>query len=301
LTAGILPLRKRQQPVSLMAGMLALALLAGCSPQALLVRGVADQLAGQGSEAEDDPVLARESGAFYLKLSESVLARTPGHLGLAEAVAGGFTQYAYAFVDSEAERLQSTDARAAQRLRQRAAKLYARARRHAMLALETAHPGLAKALADADPALQLREDEVGVAYWAAASWGGYIALSKDKPEIVADLPQAMRLAQLAWERRPDHGQGAVASLMGVFEMARPGGTSLQATAYFDRAIAAAGGRSAGPYVAKAENLALPLGDRPSFEALLRQALAAAAAQPNLANEVMRERALWLLETADDRF
>ncbi|CAD5370983.1 conserved hypothetical protein [Rubrivivax sp. A210] len=295
------PPRRPRRVGLLVAALLALALLGGCSPQALLVRGVADQLAGQGSEAEDDLDLARESSAFYLKLSESVLRRTPGHLGLAESVAGGFTQYAYAFVEAEAERTEASDARAAQRLRQRAAKLYARGHRHAMNALEAQHPGFAAALAQADPTLRLRDDEVGVAYWAAASWGGLIALSKDRPDRVADLPQAIALARLAWERKPDHGDGALASLMGSFEMARPGGTPQQAAAYFDSAIAAAGGRSAGPFVAKAEALALPAGDRPAFEALLRQALAAAGTRGDLANEVMRQRAQWLLATADDRF
>jgi predicted anti-sigma-YlaC factor YlaD len=285
----------------LAALLLAIVLLGGCSPQALLVRGVADQLAVQGSEPDNDLVLVRESSAFYLKLSESVLRRTPGHLPLAESLAAGFTQYAYAFVESEADRIQTTDARAAQRLRQRAAKLYARGHRHAMNALEIQHPGFAKALASADPALRLRDDEVGVAYWAAASWGAFIALSKDRPDLVADLPQAIQLAGLAWERQPGHGDGALASLMGSFEMARPGGTPQQAAAYFDRAIAAAGGRSAGPFVAKAETLAQPAGDRPAFEALLRQALAAAAARTDLSNEVMRQRAQWLLDTADDRF
>ena len=279
----------------------AVAVLSACSPQALLVRGVADQLAGQGAEAEDDLVLARESSAFYLKLSESVLRRTPGHLPLAESVAGGFTQYAYAFVECEADRVQATDARAAQRLRQRAAKLYARAQRHALDALEAHHPGFALALAAADPALRLRDEEVGVAYWAAASWGASISLSKDRPDLVADLPQALRLARLAWDRQPDHGDGALASLMGSFEMARPGGTPQQAAAYFDRAIAISGGRSAGPFVAKSEALALPAGDRAAFEALLRQALAAATARPDLANAVMGQRAQWLLDTADERF
>jgi predicted anti-sigma-YlaC factor YlaD len=274
-------------------------LLGACSPQSLLVRGFADQLASQVSAPEDDLVLAREASAFYLKLSESLLSQAPGHLRLAEAVAGSFTQYAYAFVASEADRVEATDARAAQRLRERAARLYARAKRHAMAALEKKRPGFARSLAG--EGASLAPDEVGLAYWAAASWGGLISLSKDKPDVVADLPQAMHLAQLAWDRDPDHGEGALASLMGIFELARPGGALQQAEVYFDRGIAASAGRSAGPYVAKAETLALAAGDRPAFEALLRQALAASASRRDLANEAMRVRALWLLDTADDRF
>jgi len=142
---------------------------------------------------------------------------------------------------------------------------------------------------------------VGVAYWAAASWGGYISLSKDDPEAVADLPLAVRLAGLAWQRTPGHGDGALASLMGTFEAARPGGSSTRAAAYFDQAIAAGGGRNAGAYVAKAEGIALPAADRRAFEALLRQALDAARAQRDLSNEVVRERAQWLLDSADDLF
>jgi hypothetical protein len=54
-------------------------------------------------------------------------------------------------------------------------------------------------------------------------------------------------------------------------------------------------------VAQAEALALPAGDRAAFEGLLHTALEIAAAHRGLANEVMRARAQWLLDTAEDRF
>lgn len=288
------------------SGLLILIGLLGCSPQALLVRTAADQLAAQGLVPEDDMVLAREASPFYLKLSESVLAQSPGHLALAESVAAGFTQYAYAFVAFEADRLESTDARAALRLRQRAARLYLRAHVHAMRALEKNNPGLRASLTAAQrqavaATAYLPAEQVGVAYWAAASWAAYISLSKDQPEVVADLPQAVQLARLAWQRNPAHGDGALAALMGSLEAARAGGSVQQATAYFDRAIADGAGRSAGAYLAKAEALNLPAGDRSGFEALLQQALAVARTRRDLGNEVARERATWLLQTIDDRF
>ncbi len=295
--------------MGLIAAVAAAAALSACAPQTLLVRAAADQLASQGQAAEDDLGLAREASAFYLKLSESVLRQTPGHLPLAEAVAGGFTQYAYAFIAMDADRIEASDAKAAQRLRERAARLYWRARDHAIAALAEHHPGWAPWLAGvqgspgapADDKPQLTADQVGVAYWAAAAWGAGISLSKDKPDAVADLPRAIALARLAWAIDPGHGDGALASLMGSFESARPGGSTRQAEAYFDLAIAASAGRSAGPWVAKAETLALAAGDRASFDALLRQAIAIATAHPNLANAVMRERAQWLIDSADDRF
>lgn len=286
-------------PAGLLVLTLLLPLLQACSPRALLVKGVADELAVQGPGDEEDVGLAREAGAFYLKLSESVLRQTPGHLALAESVSGGFTQYAYAFVAFEADKLESSDVRAAQRLRQRAARLYWRAQRHAIAALEADQPGFAQALAG--DRLQLKAEHVGLAYWGAASWAAAISLSKDRPEAVADLPLALRLAQLAFARAPDHGEGALASLMGTLEAARPGGDARAAEAFFRRATAAGAGRNAGVFVAQAEALALPAADRAAFESLLRQAVAAAAQRRDLGNEVMRERAQWLLETADDRF
>lgn len=289
-------------PSRLLALLLLASLLSACSPRLMLVRSVADELASQGQAEEEDLVLAREAGAFYLKLSESLLRQTPGHLALAESVAGGFTQYGYAFVAFEAERLESRDARAAQALRQRAARLYLRAHRHAMAALEQHHGGnLLKSLQQpaAQPLPPLPPEQVGVAYWAAASWGAYIALSKDSPEAVADLPLALRLAERAWATQPAHGDGAVAALLGTLEASRPGGSARRAEALFDQALAAGKGRNAGALVGKAEALALPAGDRPAFEALLRQALAVPG--QSLGNQVMRQRAQWLLDTADDLF
>ena len=89
--------------------------------------------------------------------------------------------------------------------------------------------------------------------------------------------------------------------MGTFEAARLGGSGTQAAAYFDRASAAGGGRNAAVFVARAEAIALPAGDRAAFEALLRQALTTATNRRDLQNAVMRERAQWLLDTVDDLF
>lgn len=291
-------------PVSRLLGMATLSiLLSACSPRYFIVQGIGDELASQGQSAEDDLLLARDASAFYLKLSESVLRQSPDNLKLAEAVAGGFTQYAYAFVSFDADRLEKKDIKSAQKFRERAARLYLRAHRHAMAALELHKPGFAKALSSSEPANwpRLDDDETGLAYWAAASWGGFISLSKDDPNIVADLPLAIRLAHLAWKKSPSYGDGALASLMGSFETARSGGSRQQAAAYFDQAITFSAGKSAGPLVAKAEGVALPAGDRAAFDALLRQALVACDSRRDLQNEVMRERALWLLETADDLF
>ena len=277
--------------------------VSGCSPRQMIISSVADELATQNLSNEDDLVLAREAGAFYLKLSESLLQQSPGNLKLAEAVAGSFTQYAYAFVALEADKLESMNAKAAKKLRDRAARLYWRGHRHAIAALESSSPGFSRALASPDSAVwpSIAAPEAGVAYWAAASWGAAISLSKDSPDIVADLPLAIRLAQLIWKNYPNQGNGSLAILMGNFEAARPGGSRVEATKYFDQAIALGRGMNAGAFVAKAEAIAQPDGDRSNFESLLRQALAANKKREDLPNSVMAERAQWLLDSADDLF
>jgi hypothetical protein len=269
-----------------MAALCLTLVLSACSPRQLIIDGVASELASQGTAPEDDLELAREASAFYLKLSESLLRSSPGNLRLAEAVTAGFTQYAFAFVAFEAEQVESRDTRKAKALRERAARLYARAQRHGMAALERSMPaGL----------------QVGLAYWTAAAWGSWIALSKHDPEIVAQLPQVIHLAHLAWQANPDWGQGALASLMGSLELARPGGSRAEALRYFDRAIVLAGEQLAGPWVTKAEAIALAAGDRESFEQLLQRAITIATRTPNLQNEAMLARARWLLASADELF
>lgn len=264
---------------------------------------MADRLAAPSAVGEEEDLeLARQAAPSFLKLTEAVLHEVPDHLGLAEVVSSGFAQYSYAFVASEAERLQARDARAAQLLSQRAARLYRRAQAHAMAALELRWPGLTRSLAQPGASEQPLPDEaVGLAYWAAAAWGGWISLSKDRPEVVADLPLAMTLARRAWMRQPGHGDGALAALLGSFEAGRPGGRPEAAQAYFDGALAASQGRNPAVLVAMAEALAQPAGDRQRFETLLRQAVALAEPRRDPGAQVAAQRARWLLQGADDLF
>jgi hypothetical protein len=89
--------------------------------------------------------------------------------------------------------------------------------------------------------------------------------------------------------------------MGTLEAAKVGGSRPKTQAYFDQAIVLGQGKEAGLLVAKAESVALPAEDRKQFEQLLQQALAISQAHRSLQNEVMRERAQWLLSSVDELF
>ena len=113
--------------------------LSACSVRQQLLRHVADEWT-QASVEEEDVGLAREASAFYLKLSESLLRAAPGHVALAETVTSGLTQYAYAFLVNEADRMESTQLQQAQGLRERASRMYARARQQGWATLVLNHP-----------------------------------------------------------------------------------------------------------------------------------------------------------------
>jgi hypothetical protein len=170
-----------------------------------------------------------------------------------------------------------------------------------MRALETRHAGLRAALAGTGPAPAIAPDAVPVAYWAAASWAAWISLAKDDPDVVADLPSAVRLARAAYAAAPDALGGDLAVLLGTLEAARPGGDRAAAERYFAAARSASGDRNAGVFVAMAESLAQPAADREAFQALLRRAEQVAQGRTDPASQIMRERARWLLSRTDDLF
>ena len=139
---------------SLLAAMLVMAVAgSGCSVKRMAVNKVGDALAGGGTTfaSDDDPELVKAAVPFSLKLMESLLNESPRHEGLLLATASGFTQYAYAFVQEDADEMEDKDLAAAEEMRGRARRLYLRARNYGLRGLEVRHKGFEKALrADAE-------------------------------------------------------------------------------------------------------------------------------------------------------
>lgn len=111
---------------------------------------------------------------FSLKLMESLLTETPRHRGLLVAACSGFTQYAYALVQEDADEAESQDLARATALRGRARSMYARARNYCLRSLALKRPAFEQELRS-DPRLALRaatKRDVASLYWTAASWGG---------------------------------------------------------------------------------------------------------------------------------
>ena len=287
-----------------------LAALAGCtSVNRMAVNRLGDALAGGGTvfASDSDPELIRDAAPFSLKLMESLLAENPHHPGLLAAAAGGFTQYAYAFVQQDADRLEETDVAAATALRVRARGLYLRGRDYGLRGLEVAHPGFDAALR-ADPraaAASCTAADAPLLYWTAAAWAGAIAATKDDARLIADLPAVEALIGRALAVDEAFDAGAIHSFLVTYEMSRSGAhPEERARHHFDRAVALSGGRQAAPFVALAEAVCIQQQDRAEFERLLRQALAINPDERpewRLANLVLQRRARWLLDRIDELF
>jgi predicted anti-sigma-YlaC factor YlaD len=293
----------------MMAGLAVLG--SGCSIRRMAVNKVGDALAGSGTTfaSDDDPELVKAAVPFGLKLTEGLLNENPCHEGLLLAAASGFTEYSYAFVQQDADEMEDKDLAAAEEMRGRARRLYLRARNYGLRGLGVRHKGFEKALR-AGPKQAARAatlKDVPLLYWTALSWAGAVSLSKDNPDLIADMPIVEALMDRALALNEAFGDGAIHTFLITYEMSRPGGTgdpAARSRQHFERALVLSGGQQAGPMVSYAEAVCVQKQDLKQFDALLQRALAInpdLKPEWRLANLVMQRRAKWLLSRTDQLF
>jgi len=284
----------------------------GCAVKRIAVNKLGNAIASGGNAyaSDDDPELVRSAVPFSLKLMESLLEESPKHRGLLLAACKGFTEYSYAFVQEDADELESKNLAEATRLRARARRLDLRARDYGLRGLEVRHPGFGKAVRNNPPAAVRRitsAKEVPLLYWTAASWGEAISLSKDNPDLIADQPIVEALIDRAYKLDPDFGTGAIDGFLITYEPSRQGAKGdplARSREHFARAVALSHGQLAGPYVSLAETVSVQKQDRAEFQSLLSRALAIdpdARPEWRLENLLMQRRARWLLARVDELF
>jgi len=288
-----------------------LATVPGCSIKKVAINRLGDALAGSGAtfSSDDDPELIESAVPFSLKLLESLLAESPNHRGMLIAASSGFTQYAYAFIQQQADEAEDRDLNRATALRGRARRMYLRARGYGLRALEVKHRGFEATLRkDSQEAVRTAtKADVPALYWTAACWGSVISLSKDQPDVIADQSIVEALIDRAFELDPDFDHGAIHSFLINYESSRPGaaaGVDDRTRKHFERAMQLSQGFQAGPLVSLAENVSQPKQNRKEFESLLNRALAVdvnAKTEYRLVNLVMQRRARWLLSRVDQLF
>ena len=294
--------------------LLAASLLAsGCSVRKVAVHSLANALAAGGDiyATDDDPELVAAAIPFGLKTMEALLAEAPEHDGLLLAASSGFTQYAFAFVQGEADIVEEKDLGRATALRARARKLYARALRYGLRGLEARHPGFEAGLREESrrpsTLAATTKADVPLLYWTGAAWGAAISLSKENAELTADQGLVEALERRALALDETFGRGAIHDFFISFEGGRPaaaGGSVERARTHLERAVVLSEGKRAAPYVSFAESVSVGAQNRTEFEELLKKALAIdpdAVPELRLANTVSQRRAAWLLARADELF
>ncbi len=253
--------------------------LTACSIKTFAVNRLGDSLSAPGPSVyttDDDPDLIRAALPFSLKTIEGLLQTSPRHKGMLLTACSGFTSYANAFVQLDAEAIESTDYEASERLKARARRLYLRGRDYCMRRVELKRPGLRAALsADPSTALGSAKYDVEEIYWLGASWGSAIAVGVDQPDLVADFPVVRTLMEKALALDEDYADGAIHEVFITLDGMSPtmGGDAARARKHFERAVELSKGKSASAYVAMAASVAQPAQNREEFAQLLDKALA----------------------------
>ena len=286
------------------------AALAGCSIRKLAVNKLGDAIAGTGTSfaTDDDPELVGQAVPFGLKTMEGLLEESPRHEGLLLAAASGFVQYAYSWVQMEADFVEAQDLARATELRGRAAKLYLRAREYGLRGLGLRAPGLRTALVrDPRSALAgMKLKQVPLLYWTAMAWAGALSLRVNDSELSADQPAIEALARRALELDPCWGLGSIHEFFVSWESARStvGGSVERAREHYRQDLACAADRRAFPYVTFAESVSVAQQDRAEFRELMQKALAVDVSRTDdqrLANLLAQKRARWQLGRLDELF
>ena len=282
----------------------------GCSVRGLAAGRLADAVAeGDASyRRDDDPELVREASPFALKTIESLLEARPRHRRLLLAAARGFTQYAFAFVRQEADFAAEGDPARARALRQRARRLYLRARDYGFRGLEADLPGFREGLRrgrDASLA-KARRPQVALLYWTALAWAEAMGLAQDDAELTADQDLVESMMRRALALDEGFEAGALHDFLIAWEGRRSaaGGSLAKAEGHLERALVLSRGRRAAPLVIYAETVAVARQDRAEFERRLGQALDIdpdRTGEGRLDNLLFQKRARWLLARSDEVF
>jgi predicted anti-sigma-YlaC factor YlaD len=282
-----------------------------CSLKRMAVNTVASTLSESGATftSDEDVRLVGDAIPFALKLYESLLESVPDHQPLLLSTCSSFTQYSYAYVETEAESLEPSRRAEIQELKDRALKLYLRARRYCLRAMtERFGDGTAEALLKEPEGIvgRARRSDVPLLYWTAASWGAAISLGIDRPDLAIDLPTVRVLAERALALDAAWNKGALHELFVTLDSLPEalGGNTARAREHFAKAVELQKGLSPGPYVALAIGVAVPSQDRAEFERLLKQALAIDPEQDpsnRLVVLVMQQRARLRLDRIDETF
>ena len=260
---------------------------------------------------EEDLHLAGQALASNLKFLEVLLETSPDNQELLLLASQGFGAYTFAFVE-DAITLHLSDLERAHHHRERARRLYLRGRDYGLRLLGLRHEPLVTALHADLPtfreALQgLREKDVPALFWAAYGWTGSINWSRDRPDMLADLPRAVAMMHRVLALDETYFYAGPHLFFGVYYAARSpalGGNPARAKFHLDRALELTGGTFLLVRLFIADPYAVQIQDRALFETQVNLILDTPDdlfPEQRLMNQIAKARARLLLERIDDLF
>lgn len=273
--------------------------LAGCTLKLIVARsatGVLDDTIAALS-AETDITQGREAAASLLVLLEGFIRSDPENPALRRAAAQAYGSFAFGFLEKDEP--------------ERARRLYRRGLDHGLRALG-AIPGFSKSARGELPAFRknlgaIGKDNLPLLFWTAYCWSGWINLSRNDPDALADLPKAAAMMARARALDPHFFHGGPELFFGVYYGSRSpllGGDPKKARAHFERAIAASGGKFLMAKLLYARYYAVQSQDKKLFTKLLTEienAPEGSLPEQGLANALARKRARELREQAQELF
>lgn len=286
----------------------AVAASGACSLRTMAVNAIVPTLANPDVYlSEEDPELVRDALPFLLKTLESIIDAEPEQDQALVSACSGFTLYANAFLQVDADLAEWDDYERALALRDRAASHYVRARNYCLRSFELRYEGITERLRQ-DPVAAVAVtgvEDVEVLFLLGAAWG--LAISNTmSPDLIGDLPAVRVLLARALELDEDYERGAIHGALIILESLPPevGGSPERAREHFERAVELSNGLDAAPYVSYAAGVLQPAEARAEWERMLGQALAIDPDEDTsvrLMNLINQKRAQSLLDHADDLF
>ena len=283
----------------------------GCSIKGIALNAVGDALSGTGTvfTGDNDPELVGDALPFALKMYESVLDGAPDHKSLILATSKAFCMYAYAFVQTEAEKETEDNFEKAKELKARAKKLFIRSRDYALRGLELNHPGFNALLKTNIPkamAMTNKED-LGLLYWGGAAWVAALTADKNDIQLMVDMQTGGAMVARVLELDDAYGEGSAHGFFISYDGSRSpamGGSEKKAREHFEKAVEYSKGKDCSPYISLATAVSVTNQNAAEFKELLNKALAIDAdkyPEYRLANIIYQRRAKWLLERVSDYF
>ena len=233
----------------------------------------------------------------------------PEHKGLLLTACSGFTQYAYAFVQTDAELIEPKDYEASVAGRERALKMYQRALGYCLRRVELTHKGF-RAAVEKDPAGTMKtfsKEEVPGALLDRRDLGsGRLGGIREAGRCSISCPSCAP----SWTARSNSTKpyelGAIHDVLISLDSLPEamGGSVKDARLHYARSVELSKGESASPHVSLASGISVAEQNRKEFEDLLAKALAIDVNQVprlRLSNVIYQRKARALLARADDLF